>query len=1234
MDGSGVRDGVALLIRSINLARKNGAGVSLTKKKGNLFSSLFNKGGLEARISAPMQKVSDPDPARKSRRFTLRGKKDKMMEEIMEKEMELQKYLQTLEEGGKGGKEGKEGKEGRGGEGVKEVRGVSVPEIDLDQLFSQESTVDVSSLEFMEETLTGDSITPRVEKKRLSAIITPKLHPGGEEESEEELTRLSLEEFKAEELKREEMKREEMSGVVLKKNKKMSCKEQKRKSKYISTKLGSKLFELEKSIDLSSSSSSLRCVECHSLLDDMDIFCAECGAPVKKVERAKEDGESGERVKDEVDELVKVLEEIQEEKEEKKNSLEKRDSVKLVLVRKKNAEENERQLWRDLSFLEELFVAEEEEKSACNNALKTEKSQEKLKVLALECASFVVTYMQDTRKEWSELEEEKKEKLVEELKLVFSQDFEGIVPLGLSTSKLEQKQSLLKQRAFTVRTVQIGSFGEQEMEVQEGGCGGSIVSQFLQEYKKQLSAFTLQIMFMANASALSEKSGVEEVVKLCSTLVQVHKNLLDTCQHIEGVSETTLTIVRSSLFLLEQLSLSEEPNESVLRDASLSSMRNYVRKTVVEEVRETCNCLRIATIYSLRALSLLQHSQNSEFVSIDSAYSLHSSHSPSEAWCSVEERSVEFGMVQLSSVAKCLPQLLQRLLSLVCTSKSILSQSEDSLDAHLASPPPLTVDFWSAYFERKKKAKIPGERRHSVFFKKKPSFSDLTSQKSGLHATLNELVEMVTSVKDYNVKNMRAFMSTFPSLLSPSLLLHKLKERFHPPPLLSKEEATAVRVRVLVLVKHWITYHFDSLSSQDVLLLRSFLKEAMESQTDVASLLLLKLEEFSSEREAFKLPLKQPSSDLSLSTASLLPNLLFLHTSSKELASQLTLLDFGIFKKIRHSELFGANWEKPSSSHLSPNVRKLTARMNHLSYFLASLILSFPHVSKRREFVLKLMHVAVYLRQLNNFHTLMCIYTTFHMTCISRLKETWNEIHLSTSKADKTIFQEYKKLEELMSPLNGFSSYKAALKTARLPILPFLGVSLSEIVRFEEGIPDYVNDGDESLPLDLRVINFDKKLQVYNSVCELLKYQAQNYEFLPMDPAYTLLSELPFALDDDDLLSLSYLRESNSLSSIQLDNLKKRQSIIEANEELRRRSSVVTDSSELEESIISENSIPRNPKNESMEEIPNEDLNKDIQEILEIVEEANINGNEELQEIKDVDEFLEQYEVGEEIVDS
>jgi hypothetical protein len=62
-----------------------------------------------------------------------------------------------------------------------------------------------------------------------------------------------------------------------------------------------------------------------------------------------------------------------------------------------------------------------------------------------------------------------------------------------------------------------------------------------------------------------------------------------------------------------------------------------------------------------------------------------------------------------------------------------------------------------------------------------------------------------------------------------------------------------------------------------------------------------------------------------------------------------------------------------------------------------------------------------------------------------------------------------------------YADYRAALKRASLPALPFLGLFLTDLTFTDDGNPDTRNNG--------KLINFDKYAKTSKIITELMRYQ-------------------------------------------------------------------------------------------------------------------------------------------------
>jgi len=124
---------------------------------------------------------------------------------------------------------------------------------------------------------------------------------------------------------------------------------------------------------------------------------------------------------------------------------------------------------------------------------------------------------------------------------------------------------------------------------------------------------------------------------------------------------------------------------------------------------------------------------------------------------------------------------------------------------------------------------------------------------------------------------------------------------------------------------------------------------------------------------------------------SISPLAFFMELNESEVAKQLTLIEFKMFKNIKPSELLNQAWNKPKIQHKSPHVVTLINRANKISFWVASTILWNARMGDRVKVIDKFIRVANFLRVLNNFNTLIAVIAGLNMSAVSRLKHTWTK---------------------------------------------------------------------------------------------------------------------------------------------------------------------------------------------------------------------------------------------------
>ena len=212
---------------------------------------------------------------------------------------------------------------------------------------------------------------------------------------------------------------------------------------------------------------------------------------------------------------------------------------------------------------------------------------------------------------------------------------------------------------------------------------------------------------------------------------------------------------------------------------------------------------------------------------------------------------------------------------------------------------------------------------------------------------------------------------------------------------------------------------------------------------------------------------------------------LAVHFSSSDLASQLTLIDLQVFKKIEPHELESCAWNKKNKNQVAPNIVAFTRRFNHVSFWVVEEVLRPDNARERIDTICHFIHVAKRLHDLNNLHSEYAILSALQSAPLFRLQKTWGLI----PRKEKQTFD---KLLDLFSEKNNFQLIRSHLDTLALSnceCIPYLGLYLTDLIHIDMAHP---HSGGLEPP--------QRKTKMNNILRLLSELQQSSYSFIVDEP--------------------------------------------------------------------------------------------------------------------------------------
>ncbi|KAG8224992.1 hypothetical protein J437_LFUL006003 [Ladona fulva] len=209
----------------------------------------------------------------------------------------------------------------------------------------------------------------------------------------------------------------------------------------------------------------------------------------------------------------------------------------------------------------------------------------------------------------------------------------------------------------------------------------------------------------------------------------------------------------------------------------------------------------------------------------------------------------------------------------------------------------------------------------------------------------------------------------------------------------------------------------------------------------------------------------------------------FLQLNAVEVATQLTLQDFSIFRQIESTEYVDDLFDL-KSKYGTPMLSQFSQLVNREMFWVVTEVCSEHNPVRRSKIIKQFIKVARQCKECKNFNSMFAIISGLGHMAVSRLRMTWE-------KLPSKYLRLFSDLQDLMDPSRNMSKYRQLVSSeqSQPPIIPFYPVVKKDLTFIDLGNDSRVEGG---------LVNFEKLRMIAKEVRTLTNMCSSPYDLMTM----------------------------------------------------------------------------------------------------------------------------------------